>query len=430
MAKHQGLRYASICRGNASGRHDAQEEATSSKASGVTSHDNSSLLLALKIVSRPHFEDKSTSKMLFHGILRCATDYLGSKIFVTICLFLLAIQLYFISHTRVHDFNPTSIYTHAHSQQLHTFSGFHNHGNTPCLPEISQQLVDASITKHAMCRKHSPFVTGRGRISLVTAHFGVHQAHYEKAFETHLLHSLIHGTEVHVMCNAIVDDLWNKPAFLLNLVMHEMMKPEDKRLEWIMWVDRDTVILDQCRPIASFLPPEPSRYAAWWNHSNNVDPNRTNQSNLLVNNDLNGLNNGVFLLRVNSWAIEFFNTILAFRHYNPDVELVFTEQSAMEKVINDENFKDHVKFVPQHWFNGYPAGQPALFRDRTDENGLGEEHVRRGDYLVHFAGNPKKDEAINGWLDMLRELPDVWEHGTVQRDVSNEVREFWTSQGY
>lgn len=282
-----------------------------------------------------------------------------------------------------------------------------------------------------MCRKHSPFATGRVRIGTATAHFGDQQNHYQKAFQTHLLHNLIHGTELHAMCDPIVDDLWNKPTFLLNLLMHEMMKPENKQLEWIMWVDRDTLILDQCRPMSSFLPPEPSRYGEWWKRSDDFNLDVTdNTTHLLVNNDFNGLNNGVFLLRVNSWAIQLFTAILAFRHYKPDVELKFTEQSAMEKVISEEEFRKNIQVVPQHWFDGYSKGQAGHFKDRKDEDELGEEHIRRGDYLVHFAGVQKRDEAINSWLDMLKELPDVWENRSVQRDISKDVAKFWKGLGY
>lgn len=43
----------------------------------------------------------------------------------------------------------------------------------------------------------------------------------------------------------------NKPAFILNLLMQEMLKPAHQRLEWIQWVDRDTLILDPCRPVST-----------------------------------------------------------------------------------------------------------------------------------------------------------------------------------
>ncbi|CBX94699.1 similar to galactosyl transferase GMA12/MNN10 family protein [Plenodomus lingam JN3] len=360
------------------------------------------------------------------AVFNLATEYLGFKIFVTFCILLLSAQLYLIPHSRTDNPNHSTIGT----KQSHRVSSFVSHGDTQCLPEISHQLIHDSTTKHVVCRKHSPFTTRRMRIGLATAHFGEQQNHYQNALESHLLHSLIYGTEVHVMCDPIVDDLWNKPAFLLDLLMDEMIKPESKRLEWIMWVDRDTLILDQCRPISSFLPPDLPGLGGRWNRSKDSNKNKRNTTNLLVNNDLNGLNNGVFLLRVCRWAVELFTAILAFRHYNPGVQLTFTEQSAMEIVINRQDFKDQVQFVPQYWFNGYSNGSPQQFKDRKDDDGLREEDVRRGDYLVHFAGVEKKDEVISGWVSVLRELPDIWESRTIQRDISIKIEEFWEQLGY
>jgi mannan polymerase II complex MNN10 subunit len=235
------------------------------------------------------------------------------------------------------------------------------------------------------------------------------------------------------MCDPIVDDLWNKPAFILDLLMREMMKPAKQRLEWIMWVDRDTMILDQCRSMSSFLPPDKSGYASWW-HLNDSRVSGTvknaTEVNLLVTTDWNGLNNGVFLLRVNNWAISLFTAILAFRHYKPDVDLPFTEQSAMEQIIRTEQFRHQTHVVPQHWFNAYDHGGPKMFAYQNDTSGLDTNMVRRGDYLVHFAGHPEKELVINEYVEMLKELPDIWESGTVQRDVSANITDFWREVGW
>ncbi|KAF1840008.1 glycosyltransferase family 34 protein [Cucurbitaria berberidis CBS 394.84] len=321
-------------------------------------------------------------------------------------------------------------YTRPHARPIPQFLA---HGDSKCLPKVSQELVEHSAFKHATCRKYSPFITGRARIATATAHFGEPNPHYQKALENHLLHSLIHGTEVRVMCDPIVDSLWNKPAFILELLLREMLKPEKERLEWIQWVDRDTLILDHCRPISSFLPPEQSRFGTWWHPSSN-DQNQPdkpdNTTHLLVTSDVNGLNNGVFLLRVNHWAIDLFTAILAFRHYKPDVELRFTEQSAMEHVLRTDHFKHQIRFVPQSWFNAYDRGGAELFATRENEEGLQADHVRRGDYLVHFAGHGNKGQVIEEWVGVLGNMEDVWEKGSVQRDVSREVAEFWRGLGY
>ena len=58
--------------------------------------------------------------------------------------------------------------------------------------------------------------------------------------------------------------------------------------------------------------------------------------NLIATHDPNGLNNGIFLLRVSQWAVSLFTAILAYRHYNPNVHLRFSEQSTMELLLADD----------------------------------------------------------------------------------------------
>jgi hypothetical protein len=59
---------------------------------------------------------------------------------------------------------------------------------------------------------------------------------------------------------------------------------------------------------------------------------------LLATNDRHGLNNGVFLLRVNAWSLKLFHNALAFHHYRPDIKLKYSEQSGMEEVLKEVNF--------------------------------------------------------------------------------------------
>lgn len=350
------------------------------------------------------------------------TRLLKSKVFVAISIIFFTFPILIWHHHSLKDLSVS--YPRPHARPVPQFMAT---GDSRCLPEVTQELIEEATSRRATCRKYSPFVTGRARIATVTAHFGKPDEHYRKAFRTHLLHSLIHGTEVRVLCDRIIDDLWNKPAFILSLLMHEMLKPARERLEWIQWADRDVLILDQCRPVTNFLPPE-NTHGSWW-HSGD-DNGKFSQpllkaTHLLVNSDFNGLNNGVFLLRVNSWAVDLFSAILAFRQYKPYIELPYTEQSAMEYVLRTPQFVNQTRFVPQHWFNAYEHGGPLLYESREDEGGLAEPDVRRGDYLVHYAGNPNKATAIKDWTSMLERLGDVWEKASVQRDVSEEVARLW-----
>lgn len=70
-------------------------------------------------------------------------------------------------------------------------------------------------------------------------------------------------------------------------------------------------------PLEVFLPPEPE-----WSHIH-----------LLCSNDLNGVNAGVFFLRVHEWSAWFLAAIMSYTHCNPSVALAYSEQTAMEFLI-------------------------------------------------------------------------------------------------
>ena len=57
--------------------------------------------------------------------------------------------------------------------------------------------------------------------------------------------------------------------------------------------------------------------------------------NLLKTHDRHGLNNGVFLIKVNYWSVKLLTAVLAFRHFRPLVELKYSEQSALDEMLND-----------------------------------------------------------------------------------------------
>lgn len=69
--------------------------------------------------------------------------------------------------------------------------------------------------------------------------------------------------------------------------------------------------------------------------------------NLLVTRDRNGLNNGVFFIRVSDWSIKMFASALSVREYERGVELKYSEQSGMERVIERVSI---VHFSPPHPF--------------------------------------------------------------------------------
>lgn len=121
---------------------------------------------------------------------------------------------------------------------------------------------------------------------------------------------------MHVLCAPIIDGMWNKQALILSVMLQEMEKPPQDRLEWIFWADGDTVVLDKCRDPLTFIQP-PTERPGFDRDGYQIDT----RIDLVIAKDHNGLNAGVFLARVSRWSIDFFSDVLAFRDFRPEVDL-------------------------------------------------------------------------------------------------------------
>lgn len=241
------------------------------------------------------------------------------------------------------------------------------------------------------------------RIGKCTILFSGNSA-WERALRTHERHDREHGYRFHVLRQQILDDVWSKPAYILSLLLRELAKPESERLEWLMWVDADTVLLNPYIPIDVFLPPLGGEF---------------DDIHLVYSNDWNGLNNGVFPVRVNQWAVQLFSAIVSFRHYLPDEPLVFRDQSAMDTLLHDPAFAPHIVQAPQRWFNAYQGEHNET---------LAPFQLRRGDFLVHFAGVPNREERMVHWLNRAEQHLDDWEVPLKSTSYLQEARDFWAEQ--
>jgi lipopolysaccharide biosynthesis glycosyltransferase len=151
-----------------------------------------------------------------------------------------------------------------------------------------------------------------------------------------------------------------------------------------------------------------------------LPPSEFNDANVLVTNDANGLNNGVFFIRVSAWAIEVMSANVAYRTFNPQEQLTFQDQSALDHIFHMEKFRDQVVYCPQRWFNAYQSG---FLNESIEAN-----QVRRGDLVVHFAGVGNKIERMNYWCDIAeKHLPD-WEVEIIHTSYVEEIDEFWSQK--
>ncbi len=156
-------------------------------------------------------------------------------------------------------------------------------------------------------------------------------------------------------------------------------------------------------PIELFLPPDEFAHI-----------------HLLVTNDLNGLNNGVFPIRVHPWSVRLLSAVVAFTTFRPDTHLVFRDQSALEEVLKEDAFKNNVVRLPQRWFNAYQSG--------SLKESIMAYQVRRGDLLVHFAGSPFREEAMGHWLEVAEQHLPEWELDLYHSSYPGEIKEFWAEK--
>ncbi|KAH7303961.1 galactosyl transferase GMA12/MNN10 family-domain-containing protein [Stachybotrys elegans] len=308
-------------------------------------------------------------------------------------------------------------------------ASLHCYGETPCFEKLRTFPRSEIETLAGLCHDKASTnePTTEVRIVGVTAQFNKPQSYYERALRTHLQHSVIHNSKVHILSTKIVDHLWNKPAFILQLLLSEMEKPEDERAQWLFWFDRDTIIIDTCRSLNTFLPPlGVARHESEERDDEQAAEDRSQYIHLVATKDWNGLNNGIFLLRVHHWSIDLFSAIMALRYYRPDEKLPFTEQSAMGILLEEPRFQQNVTWVPQWWFNAYPPGEKDFEGNATAPRN--EYQARKGDFLVHFAGRGDRDKVMEPWLANAESIGGEWELEPQLRDIDAEIREFWDTE--
>jgi hypothetical protein len=131
----------------------------------------------------------------------------------------------------------------------------------------------------------------------------------------------------------------------------------DRPLTLHRWVDADSMILNPALSPCLFLPPK---------HLENIYA--------LVTADHNGLNNGVFYLRVHSSSVDLLTRTINYPLAHPEDDLGwFGEQAAMAKVIKsieaehqDPTNPSGIAWIPRTWINNFEwergfEGEPGSF---------------------------------------------------------------------
>lgn len=227
-------------------------------------------------------------------------------------------------------------------------------------------------------------------------------AAYERAVDSHLRHGEKWRVPTHILRHDIVDaGFFNKPAFLLGLIINEMAKPYGKRADWIVWFDADTIVLNPGVPWTLFLPPP-----------------GFDDIHFLGTRDQNGFNAGMFLIRVHEWSVNMLAEVVALRTLQPDVKLDFYDQSALAWVNNRTGYQEHFLFQPHNWWNAF---------------GLQGDPHPIDFFTLHFAGvdccgaGDPKGTVMSRWLDKLDINPNEYYRPLENMTLPGQVSDYWNT---
>lgn len=281
---------------------------------------------------------------------------------------------------------PTSMNT---SQQFNDNTTWHTPSDTAAAVPLSELTLPAPSSSFPI----RPTIL---KLSMLTSW---EQSAYERALATHSRHATVHSYPFHILRTPILSDIWSKPAYILSILLRELAKSPGERAQWLWWFDADTIILNKLIPLEAFLPPA------------NLD-----DINLLVGHDWNGLNNGVYPLRVHPWSVELLTTILTYPIYKPEEPLPLRDQTAMANILQMPRFKRHTAIVPMRWFNGY---------HRVINESAEGMMAKPGDLLVHLAGVPDRFAVMEEWLRKVDGKEVGFEVEYQKLPLQSEIRTFW-----
>jgi mannan polymerase II complex MNN10 subunit len=103
------------------------------------------------------------------------------------------------------------------------------------MPPFSDPLKQLAISRYATCTSHAPFPVQETRcVAFASANKGKPTEAYQRAMLSQMFQMPSARSEQRTCMAVPWTAVWNKIAFLLHLLMTELLKPEEERPEWIM----------------------------------------------------------------------------------------------------------------------------------------------------------------------------------------------------
>ena len=143
-----------------------------------------------------------------------------------------------------------------------------------------------------------------------------------------------------------------------------------------------------------------------------LPPDDFNDKYFLGTEDFNGLNTGIFFIRVHEWSVKLLANTISYPMFYPDTDLGNNDdQRAMEILFDKPEYKQHVVYQPKTWYNAYLS------------------EIKPGDLLVHFPGLLSHARVTNmkSWLSVVKgpEGKEKYEQELHDTRYPKEIEEFW-----
>lgn len=156
----------------------------------------------------------------------------------------------------------------------------------------------------------------------------------------------------------LLDGLWSREAALLEVVRRSLSDRSHRGLEWLVWIDSTSPLVDKRIALEAFLPPS--------------DLEREVQ--LMYARD-------IVMIKVSSWSISFLSSVVDRQKYRTEDEFNDPDRWFFEDVTRYDEFREEVVELPTWWFDACRDeqnwGMPSKRDERVRAFWKEHEHARR-----------------------------------------------------
>ncbi|CAO2652606.1 Nn.00g008890.m01.CDS01 [Neocucurbitaria sp. VM-36] len=243
------------------------------------------------------------------------------------------------------------------------------------------------------------------RIAKATIHYPRSNTLFNTSLALHASHNARFGYEMHILRTHIVKGALNKLLWLQQLIVAELMKREEERMEWICYFDHDVLVWNEQIPLQTYLPP----VGGDW---------ETFKALAMIGwkDEREELSTAVMFVRVSAVAVRILT--LAMARVVEDVDGEDDKAGgdvvgkALQCVLEREEYRDKVVYQAAAWYDHHGL--------LTSESGLFMQ-VHRGQSLPLRLREMK---YALGVIEYAKEHPNMSKHRAAF-PRPDEVQRFW-----